>query len=164
MRGFVLFVITGVMLAAPALALAEVRIAVVNVQRVLREAPQAQALRQELQAEMSSRETQLAAKQRELETAVEAFRKDAAAMSESSRQAREQELAAQQRDMIGSAQRFEGEIQQRRTEGLRQIEQQVGGVITNIAERNKYDLVLTEGVAYANDKLDITEQVIKALK
>ena len=164
MRAFVLFVITGVMLAAPTLALAEVKIAVVIVQRVLRVAPQAQALRQELQSEMSSRETQLAAKQRELETAVETFRKDSAAMSESSRKAREQELAAQQRDMIGSAQRFEGEIQQRRVEGLREIEQQIGGVITNIAERNKYDLVLTEGVAYAKDKLDITEQVIKALK
>lgn len=164
MRAFVLFVVSGLMLATPALALADVKIAVVNVQQVLREAPQAQALRQELQAEMASRETQLAAKQRELESAVETFRKDAAAMSESSRKAREQELAAQQRDMIGSAQRFEGEIQQRRVEGLREIEQQIGGVITNIAERKKYDLVLAEGVAYAKDKLDITEQVIKALK
>jgi outer membrane protein len=44
------------------------------------------------------------------------------------------------------------------------LQQQVRGVIDDIAKKGKYSLVLSEGVAYTDDELDITDQVLEKMK
>ena len=48
-------------------------------------------------------------------------------------------------------------------EELQKLLRQANTVIKNIAQREKYDLILQEAI-YVNPKIDITDQVLKELK
>jgi outer membrane protein len=37
-------------------------------------------------------------------------------------------------------------------------------VITDIAKKEKYDLIVSDGVVYANDRIDITAKIVDRLK
>ena len=54
------------------------------------------------------------------------------------------------------------EFNQRRDEALKQIIDKANAMIRRVAEQEKIDVVFVEA-AYANARIDITEQVIKAL-
>ncbi len=49
---------------------------------------------------------------------------------------------------------------QRRNEELQKLLRQANTVIKNIAQREKYDLILQEAI-YVNPKIDITDEVLK---
>ena len=51
-----------------------------------------------------------------------------------------------------------------RNQELAVLQQQVRGIIDDIAKKGKYDLVLSEGVAYVNPKHDITDKVLDKMK
>lgn len=52
----------------------------------------------------------------------------------------------------------------RRNEEMVKIQKQIIESIQQVAEDNKYDLVLSEGVLYASPKVDMTGLVIEYLK
>ncbi len=54
-------------------------------------------------------------------------------------------------------------LNQRRNEELQKLLRQANTVIKNIAQREKYDLILREAI-YVNPKIDITDEVLKELK
>ncbi len=51
-----------------------------------------------------------------------------------------------------------------RNQELAVLQQQVRGIIDDIAKKGKYYLILSEGVAYSSDKLDITDKVLDMMK
>ena len=51
-----------------------------------------------------------------------------------------------------------------RNQELALLQQQIRGIIDDIAKKGKYSLVLSEGVAYADEKLDITDKVLDKMK
>jgi outer membrane protein len=51
-----------------------------------------------------------------------------------------------------------------RNQELAVLQQQVRGIIDDIAKKGKYDLILSEGVAYSSEKLDITDKVLDMMK
>ncbi len=51
-----------------------------------------------------------------------------------------------------------------RNQELAVLQQQVRGIIDDIAKKGNYSLVLSEGVAYTDDKLDITDKVLDEMK
>ncbi|HBG52079.1 MAG TPA: hypothetical protein DDW89_09770, partial [Gammaproteobacteria bacterium] len=69
-----------------------------------------------------------------------------------------------QRELIRKRRQFEEELQARRMEGLREIDRNVSRVIRDLAEREGFDLILSEGVLYASQRMDITARVIQELQ
>jgi outer membrane protein len=55
------------------------------------------------------------------------------------------------------------DIDLRRREEITKLQNKVTKVIEILAEREKYDLILYTGVAYASDKVDMTSLVLKEL-
>jgi outer membrane protein len=51
-----------------------------------------------------------------------------------------------------------------RNQELAVLQQQVRGIIDDIAKKGKYSLILSEGVAYTDEKLDITNKVLDKMK
>ena len=51
-----------------------------------------------------------------------------------------------------------------RNQELAVLQQQVRSIIDDIAKSGKYSLVLSEGVAYTDKKLDITDKVLDKMK
>jgi outer membrane protein len=56
------------------------------------------------------------------------------------------------------------EVSTMRSQQLAILQKSVRNIINEIAKKEKYDLVLSEGVVFAADRLDITDVVLERMK
>ena len=162
-RVLTLAAVAGAMLWAPAaLAADPVRIGFVNTDRMLREATPAKAAQTKLEQEFSRREKEIDDAGLTLKTASERFEREAPTMSESQRATRQRQLMDQDREFQRKRREFQEALNARKQEELQQILDRANRVVKQVAEAEKYDVILQEAV-YVNPRLDITEKVIKAL-
>jgi outer membrane protein len=89
--------------------------------------------------------------------------KDGATMAEAERRNKERDLANQSRDLQRMQREFREDLNLRRNEELAGIQERANKVIQQIAEAEKFDLILQDPVVYASQRIDITDKVIKAL-
>lgn len=142
----------------------EVKIGMVNPERILSEAAPAKAATARLKSEFSGREAQISKEGSALTAAIEKFQKDAPTMAETTRNTREKQLAAQEDDFQNKRRQFQEDLANRRNAELEKIQENSKRIIKQIAESGKYSVVLgAESVVYIQPQYDITDQVIKAL-
>jgi outer membrane protein len=156
-----------VTLAAAALPLeaarAEAKIGVVNVARLLQEAPQAQAASKALEDEFASRRRDLETQQKELKAREEKLAKDGAVMSESDRRSTEKALRDGQRELARKQNEFLEDLNVRRNEALGQLQRTVLQEVQSYAKSVGLDVVVADAL-YASPAVDITSQVLTALQ
>ena len=150
-------------LASLAAQAVELKIGFVNTERVFREAAPAKRAQAKLEKEFAVRNAELAKLEkqgRDLQTELE---KENVTLPEPSRREKERALA----DVSRNFQRVQREIREdlnlRRNEELASVQERANKVIQQMAEAEKYDLILQDPVVYASQRIDITEKVIKAL-
>ncbi len=161
-RHFSLAVLLGAMaIAAPAQA-QEFKAGFVNTDRVFREANSAKAAQTKLEQEFSRREKEIADQGNALKAATEKFEREAPTMAESQRVTRQRQLVDQDRDFQRKRREFQEDLAARKNEELGQVLERANRVVKQVAEAEKYDVILQEAV-YVNPKHDITEKVIKAM-
>ncbi len=149
--------------AAPVYAQAEeFRAGFVNTDRIFREAVPAKAAQSKLEQEFSRREKEIVDAGNVLKTASEKFEREAPTMAESQRVNRQKQLVEQDRDFQRKRREFQEDLNSRKNEELQQVLERANRIIKQVAEAEKYDVILQEAV-YFNPKLDITDKVIKAL-
>jgi outer membrane protein len=153
--------LVSLVLSAPALA-QEFRIGFVSTERILRDANAAKTAQAKLEQDFSRREKELNDMGNGLKTASERFERDAPTLSESQRAARQKALIDQDRDFQRKRREFQEDLNARKNEELQQVLDRANRVIRQVAEQEKYDLVIQEAV-YINPKHDITDKVIRAL-
>ena len=61
-------------------------------------------------------------------------------------------------------QEFREDQNLRRNEEIRELQQVISNVLEMQGDSGKFDLILTEGVSYVSDQIDITSQTIEMLK
>jgi outer membrane protein len=154
----------GVLAASATLAFAQeaTRIGFVNTERILRDAAPAKASQQKLEQEFGRREQELQDMAARLKSMGERIDRDAAVMSDSDRQRRQREYADVEKEFQRKQREFREDLNQRRNEELAQVVEQANRVIKQIAEREKYDIILQEAV-FASPRIDITEKVLRSL-
>ncbi|MDP3876699.1 MAG: OmpH family outer membrane protein [Methylobacter sp.] len=152
----------GLLLAAN-VSYAELKIGFVNIPAVLEKAPQAEKAKKRLEQEFSPRDKQLVSQQKEIQGMDERMAKDAAVMGESARSNLEKDILNKKRDAKRAQQEFSEDFNVRRNEELGKLQRRIVEAIREIAKDQKFDLLLTDGVIYASDKIDITSQVQKKL-
>lgn len=149
--------------AAASVAVAqETRIGFVNTERILRDAAPAKASQQKLEQEFGRREKELQDMAARLKSMGERIDRDAAVMSDSDRQRQQREYADVEKDFQRKQREFREDLNQRRNEELAQVIERANRVIKQIAEQEKYDIILQEAV-FASPRIDITEKVLRAL-
>lgn len=149
-------------LASLATQAAELKIGFVNTERIFRESAPAIRASKKLEKEFAARdlEIQKLAKQfRDLQAQLE---KENVTMSESERRAKERELANLNRDLQRAQREFREDLNLRQNEERAAFQEKVTRAIAELAEREKYDLILQEAV-YVSNRIDITDKVLKAL-
>ncbi len=143
---------------------AEMKIGFVNAARVLEEAPQADAARTHLEKEFSPRDKKLVDAQKTVRKLEEKLARDGAIMSETERRKLERDILSRQRELKRAQEEFREDLNIRRNEAFDTLRRRVFEVINDIAKAEKYDLVISDGVVYANDRIDITSKVVDQLK
>jgi outer membrane protein len=152
----------GLGLLAAASQAQEFRIGFVSTERVFKEASTAKAAQAKLEQEFSRREKDLADMGAGLKTLAEKFEREAPTLSDSQRTSRQKQLVEQDREFQRKRREFQEDLNARKNEELQQVLERANKVVRQVAEAEKYDLILQEAV-YVNPKHDITEKVIKAL-
>ncbi len=138
------------------------RIAVVQTERILREAAPAKAAQTKLEQEFGKRDKELQELGAKLKAAGERLERDATVMAESERARRQREVADLDKEFQRRQREFREDLNQRRNEELSQVVERVNRVIRQIAEQEKFDLVLQEAV-YFSPRIDLTDKVLRAL-
>lgn len=160
----VLFGITiGLGLASPQVWSAELRIGYVNTVKVIEEAPQGIEALKKLESEFGPRDRELVKLQSRIRTLSDELQKMPTTLKEPERSTRERELLTLKRELKRASQEFREDYNQRRNEELASLQQIVRKAIIDLARREKYDLIVHEGVVYAGESIDITDKVLKLL-
>ena len=154
-------------IAASALPLgaahAQAKIGVVNVARLLQEAPQAQAASQSLENEFAARRRDLENQQKDLKAREDKLGKDGAVMSETERRNAEKTLRDNQRELARKQNEFLEDLNVRRNEALGQLQRTVLQEVQTYAKSAGLDVVVADAL-YASASVDITGQVLAALQ
>lgn len=145
----------------PALG-APLKIGVVNMERILREAKLAIQASDRLNAEGQRRQEEIEALSRRFKSRLERFEKNAADMDESSRVQERRALAEMERDVTRRTREAREEFNQRRNEEVLLLQSRAARIVQDIAKKDRFDLVLYE-YFYASDRVDLTKRVIEEL-
>lgn len=160
-------VLTVVILVAGQSSFAQQRqykIGFVNTGTVLKEAPQARKVEERLKAEFEAREKILLDKQQELLNIEEKMNVDGAIMSQAAQRRLERELRLKLSQLKFEQQEFREDQNLRRNDEIRNLQTVIASVLKRLGDEQKFDLILTEGVSYVSDIVDITPMIIEMLK
>jgi outer membrane protein len=156
-----------VTIAASALPLgvaqAQAKVGVVNVARLLQEAPQAQAASQALENEFAARKRDLQNSERDLKAREDKLQKDGATMAEAERRNQEKALRDGQRDFARKQNEFMEDLNVRRNEALGQLQRAILAEVQTYAKAAGLDVVISEAL-YASPSVDVTNQVLAAMQ
>lgn len=147
--------------AAPAWA-AEFKIGFVEVERINRESAPAERASKILEKEFAPRAQELQRREAQIKTLQGQLEKEGMTMSENDRRAKEQELARMGLDFQRLQREYREDLNLRRNQELSSLFERANKAIRQIAESEKYDLILQDAV-YRNPRIDITDKVLKAL-
>lgn len=143
--------------------MAEIKIGFVDTAALMEAAPQVKAAQSKIESEFAPREKELVKLQQEIRTLDERLSRDGTVMSESERGKLEREILGKRRDLKRSQEEFRDDLNIRRNEVLATLQRDVFEAVSTFAKEQKYDLILSQGVVYSSDKIDITDGVLKKL-
>ena len=147
---------------AAAARAADLKIGFIDAERINRESVPAERATKKLEKEFAPREQELRKMEQQIKTLQGQLEKDGMTMSETDRRNKEQELGRQSREFQRLQREFREDLNLRRNEELAALFERANRVIRQIAESEKYDLIIQEAV-YRSPRIDITEKVLKAL-
>jgi outer membrane protein len=138
------------------------KVAVVNVQDVLRKSPRVSVLSKKLEGEFKGRQTKIGDEQKTLQDALDKLKKESPTMSQKERDATQKKLAAQRADLVKQVVAYQQDLQKEQNKVMEGILADLNGIVTDIAKKQNYSLVLdSQAVIYAVGGNDITEDVAK---
>jgi len=140
----------------------ELKIGIVNLDRIFREANSAKSAQTKLEQEFGKREKDLNDVATQLKTLSDKFEREAPTLSETQRTTRQKQWVDQDRDFQRKRREFQEDLNSRKNEELQQVIERANRVVKTLAEAEKYDLIVQEAV-YVNPKHDITDKVLRAL-
>ena len=161
-KSFLIVAAASCLMVPAGAALAQGKIGVVQIERIVRDSAPALRAQKKLEAEFSKREAELAKVADQLKRMQDELEKDGVTMSEAQRRNKERDFNELTRDFQKRQRDYREDVNQRRNEELSQVVEQANRIIRQIAEQEKYDIIFQEA-AYANPRIDITDKVIKAM-
>ncbi len=145
----------------PAMA-GDLKVGWINIERIFREAGPAQKATKKLEKEFDKRQADIQKVGKQLSDMQSELDKEGMSMNDADRAAKERALANLNREYQRMQREFREDLNMRRNEEFASIQERANQVIREIAESEKYDLILTDAI-YAGPRIDITDKVLKAL-
>ena len=135
----------------------------INPTIILEQAPQAVAASKALEKEFKQLEVDLRARAIKIQEMEKNYQKDNAIMSAAQKKKVEEEIIQSKRKFQFDQQSVKEDLELRRKQLVQELQKTISEVIRSYGESNGYDFIFTEGVAYASDSVNITQDILKAL-
>jgi outer membrane protein len=150
--------VVSLLLALPALAARELKVGIIDTQKVLREAKAAKSANEVLQKDLDAKRATLAAKGKEVQRLQDEANK-ATGADKKDKMDKLQDVAKEYKrldtDLGEDLKKKQVELSQKLITEIRQV-------VKTVADRESYTLVLEKGaVVLSDDSFDITDKVIK---
>jgi outer membrane protein len=141
---------------------ADFRIGVVDTERILRESAPALKAEKKIEKEFAARDQEIKNISQQAKDIQTLLNKEGMTLPDADRRNKERELDNLNVNLQRLQREFREDLNLRKNEELVVVLGLANKAIQQIAESEKYDLVLQEAV-YRNPKIDITDKVIKFL-
>ncbi len=139
------------------------KFAFLNPAIIMEQSPQAKAAAKALEDEFKQRELDLRADANSIKQLEINYQKDNAIMSAEQKKKTEETIIQRKRRFQFDQQSVKEDLQIRRQQLIQELQQSVSAVIRKYGKDNGYDFIFTEGVAYASDSVNITDEILKEL-
>ncbi len=156
------FAVLALSLGIATVEAADLKIGFIDAERVNRESAPAERASKQLEKEFAPRAQELQRRENQIKALQGQLEKEAMTISESDRRAKEQELARLNLDFQRMQREYREDLNLRRNQELSALFERANRIIKQIAESEKFDLILQEAV-YRSPRIDITDKVLKAL-
>ncbi|MBY5921371.1 OmpH family outer membrane protein [Ferrimonas balearica] len=148
---------------APA-AMAEQKIAIVDMGAVVAQHPQREAIGQQMEKDFGERMAEVRKLQEELRGLAEKSQRDGALMSDQQKTELERQAQSIQADLQLKGQALEEDMQKRQAQEQQKILMDVKRAIDSVAAAEGYDIVLEARAAlYAKEQIDISAKVVETI-
>lgn len=157
------FFVTLLLTVVAATAFAEnIKIGIVDLQKIMQTSSQMKAIQQRLENEFKPRRDKLVAMEDNLKRDMEKFKRDNAIMNAKEKKELERKIIAAQQTFERQGQQYQQELSSAHNEAMEELYNKVRKAIKIVADSQKYDVILQKDAApFASDKLDITPEVMK---
>jgi outer membrane protein len=145
-----------------AAAAQDMKVGFVDVERIRRESAPAERSSKLLEKEFAPRALEVQRREAQVKALQSQIEKETMTMSESDRRAKEQELSRLGVDLQRMQREYREDLNMRRNQELASLFERADRVIKQIADAEKFDLILQEAV-FRSKRIDITDRVLKAL-
>jgi len=144
-------------------AFAEMRIAIVDLQKALVSVKEGANAKSKLQKEVEAKQAALKKKEAKIKKDVENFQKQSGVLSAKVKQEKQAKLQQRIMGFQQEAAKMQASLQNREKELTEPILKKLKKVISSLSKKNKYSLVLERnesGILFSNNVKDITSEVI----
>lgn len=143
---------------------ADYKIGVVDARAVLEQSPQAENMAKALRAEFEGRNRELI-EMRQLVTEMDVrLTDDSIMMTASERNDLERERYMLSRELARAEEIYKEDISFRRNEILTALQEEIIDAIRSVSTQYNFDIVLSEGVNWASNRVNMTPMVIEYMK
>lgn len=157
-----LFVV--MVLVSPITLMAETKIGFVNMVELMEKSPQAEAARKGLESEFSNRDKKLTAVRDEILKLEDTLKNDGPIMNDKNRGDLEKKILNRKREYNRQQDELREDFNIRRNEELGKLQKKVHEIIVVVAKAESYDLVVTQPVLFASEKIDLTARVLQEMQ
>ena len=152
---------------APSLALADgeggSRIGFVDIPYLIDRAPQALEAEKRLEAEFAPRQTELEVQRAELADLSARLGDVDGGLSDAEREQIDRERRTLERRIKRNEQDFREELNIQKNDEFKTVRVLVLEAIASFGKQQDYDLIVSDGVLYANPRIDVTERILESL-
>lgn len=142
----------------------DLKVAYVNIQSIVKSSPQRAEAEKKFKEEFVGRSEEINKMQSEITALRDKYSREALTMSVEERTKFEKDFLAKQRKLKWEVSVFEEDQKLREKAMFNKINTDVFKAIQKLSQDGKYDLVLTEGVIFRSQRMDITDEVLEILK
>lgn len=141
---------------------ADMKIGVIDFQRVLKESKGGKAAKAEIEKKGKALEASLVKKGKELEAEKKKLEAEAMVMNAESRENKAREFKIKVMDFQALQKKSADDFKKYEGEVIRRVQKDVFGMVETIGKKGKYTLILEKSAAlYSPSGIDITDQLIK---
>lgn len=151
------------MILSLSLEAAELKVGYVQVDKILKEAPQTAESGKKLEQEFSPRSLELDKMKNQITSIETTLENETLSMSDTERRNKQRQVSNLKIEFQRKQRELREDINIRKNEELSVLQDRINNAVKTVSEADGYDLVMYGGVAYASKKIDITDKVLKLL-
>jgi len=140
------------------------KLGVVSVEAILKNAPQVITINQKMQERFTAPQQTLQKLGESIKASQEKFKKDELILSKQQKSDTQKKILASIQEYREAEAKLKNEVDGVRNQALAEFRFTVQKVLNKLAEDKGYDMIFSEGVAFSKKEYDLTAEVLKRLK